>query len=90
MATTVLSGQVAVGTAAVAVTTGVVGASHLYLHAPTAGQAIHIGGAAVTTSDGFELHKGEVVEFWLPESATLYAVAASGTTTISWLLMGGR
>ena len=90
MATTVLSGQITVGTAAVAITTGVVGASWLQLHAPAGGNAIYVGGSAVTTSTGFELHKGSNITVWLPETGTLYAVVASGTETLPWLLTGGR
>lgn len=90
MATTVLSGQTTVGTAATMITVGVVGASHLLLHAPAGGNSIYVGGAAVTTTTGFELHKGSTTEVWLPEAGTLYAVVASGTETLPWLLTGGR
>jgi hypothetical protein len=90
VATTLNSGQTTVGTAATYITTGVVGASHLYLHAPTGGNAIYVGNSTVTTTTGYELEKGKTVEIWLPEAAQLFAVVASGTETLIWLHTGGR
>lgn len=90
MATTLNSGQTTVGTAATYITTGVVGASYLYVHAPTGGNAIYIGAAGVTTTTGFELEKGRMFEIWLPEAAQLFAVVASGTEKLIWLHTGGR
>jgi hypothetical protein len=90
MATTVISGQTSVGVTPVLITTGVVGASHLYLHAPPGGGSIYVGDATVTTSTGFELHKGTTLEVWLPESGKIYAVVGSGTEILPWLLTGGR
>jgi hypothetical protein len=37
-----------------------------------------------------ELHKGTTITLWLPESAVIYAVVASGTETLPWLHTGGR
>jgi hypothetical protein len=90
MATTVVSGQTTVGVTPVLITTGIVGASHLYLHAPAGGGSIYVGDATVTTSTGLELHKGTTLEVWLPETGKLYAVVASGTETLPWLHTGGR
>jgi hypothetical protein len=90
VATTVLSGQTTVGVTPTLITTGVVGASHLYLHAPAGGDSIYVGDATVTTSTGLELHKNTTLDVWLPESGKLYAVVGSGTATLPWLLTGGR
>jgi hypothetical protein len=90
MATTLNHGQLTVGTTPTKITTGVVGASHLYLHAPAGGNTIYVGGADVTTTNGLELHKGTTITLWLPESAVIYAVVASGTETLPWLHTGGR
>ena len=90
MATTVIHGQLTVGTSPTLITTGIVGASHLYLHAPAGGNQIYVGGASVTSANGLELHKGTTLEIWLPESGALYAVVASSTETLPWLLTGGR
>jgi hypothetical protein len=90
VATTLNHGQTTIGTAATYVTTGVVGASYVYLHAPAGGNAIYVGGSAVTTSTGYELEKGQMFEIWLPEAAQLYAVVASNTEKLIWLHTGGR
>lgn len=90
MSTTLNSGQTTIGTAATYVTTGVVGASYVYVHAPSGGNAIYIGDSTVTTTTGYELEKGRMFEIWLPESAQLFAVVASGTEKLIWLHTGGR
>jgi hypothetical protein len=90
MATTILSGQLTVTTSPTLIATGVVGASYLYLHAPSGGNAIYIGGSGVTAATGFELHKGTTLEVWLPESGKLYAIVGSSTENLPWLLTGGR
>lgn len=90
MATTLKSGQTSVGTTATYITTGVVGASYVYLHAPAGGNSIYIGDSTVTTTTGLELHKGTTLQVWLPESAQLFAVVASATETLPWLHTGGR
>ena len=90
MATTVVSGQVTITTTPTLIATGVVGASWLALHAPAGGNQIYIGGADVSTTTGLELHKGQTVSVWLPESGKLYGVVASSTETLPWLLTGGR
>ena len=89
MATTVISGQTTVGTEPTLIATGIVGASHITLHFDGNVNA-YLGDATVTTATGFELHKGDTVTLWLPESGKLYAVVASGTETLTWLLTGGR
>ena len=85
----VTSGQTVIANTATLITTGVVGASWLHLHA-SGNTQIYIGGAGVTTTTGLELHKGNTVTVWLPESGKLYGVVASGTETVTWLLTGGR
>ena len=65
------------------------GGSKLYLHSH-GGQnhAIFVGGANVTTTNGFGLHDGLTNEFYLPEGAELYAIAQS-TETLYVLQTGG-
>lgn len=89
MATTVQHGQTVIGITATLITTGVVGASWVALHA-SGNTQIYIGAAEVTTTTGLELHKANTVTVWLPESGKLYGVVASGTETVTWLLTGGR
>ena len=87
---TVTHSQVTVGTAPVLIATGIVGASHIYLHSPTGGNSVFIGSSTVTTSNGFELPKNEMHEVWLPETDKLYAVVASSTQVLFVLHTGGR
>ena len=83
------SGQVTIAATPTLITTGLIGASWLALHAPAGGNQIYIGGATVSTTTGLELHKGQTVTIWLPENAKLYGIVASGTETLPWLLTGG-
>lgn len=87
---TIRNSQVTVGTTPVLIATGLVGAFHCYLHSPTGGNAVFIGDADVTSSNGFELPKNEMHEVWLPEADKLYAVVASGTQVLFVLHTGGR
>lgn len=86
----IVNSQVTVGTAAGLIATGMTGASHVYLHAPTGGNTVFIGDSNVTSANGFELPKNEMHEVWLPEAAKLYAVVASSTQVLFVLHTGGR
>jgi hypothetical protein len=44
--------------------------------------SVYIGGASVTTANGYELALKAGVEFAIGESQTLYAIAASGTQNV--------
>ena len=83
------TGQTVVGTTATFIATGIVGASWVVLHVD-GNENIFIGGAAVTTETGFEVHKGSTITGWLPEADKLYAVVVSGTETLTWMQSGGR
>ncbi len=87
---TIIHSQVTVGTEPVLIATGLVGASHVYLHSPTGGNAVFIGNSNVTSANGFELPKNEMHEVWLPEADKLYAVVASSTQVLFVLHTGGR
>jgi hypothetical protein len=87
---TIIHSQVTVGTEPVLIATGLVGASHVYLHSPTGGNAVFIGNSNVTSANGFELPKNEMHEVWLPEADKLYAVVASSTETLYVMQTGGR
>ena len=87
---TIIHSQVTVGTEPVLIATGLVGASHVYLHSPAGGNAVFIGNSNVTTANGFELPKNEMHEVWLPEADKLYAVVASSTETLYVMQTGGR
>ena len=81
---------VTVGTSATAIATGKVGASYVYLHAPTGGGTIFVGPSTVTVANGFELHKGEAVSFWLAETDVLYGIVATSTQALMVMQSGGR
>ena len=82
--------RVTVGTTPTLITTGVVGASWVYLHAPTGNNEIFIGGSDVTTATGMELPKGALNEIWLAEADKLYAIVASSTEVLMVFHSGGR
>jgi len=68
---TIISSQQTIGTTPTRIAMGLVGASYVYLHAPTGGGEIYIGNSDVTTSNGFALPKNEMHEIWLPENDKL-------------------
>lgn len=84
------SSNVTIGTTATLIATGKVGASYVYLHAPTGGNAVYVGGSDVTTANGLELAKGAVIQIWLPEADKLYGVVGSATQPLMVLQSGGR
>jgi hypothetical protein len=86
----VRSAQVAVTGTRIRVAVGNAGGSKLYLHSH-GGQnhAIFVGGANVTTANGFGLHDGLTNEFYLPEGAELYAVHQGGGSEILYILQTG-
>ena len=84
------SGKLTVTTSPTLVTTGKTGASWVQLHAPTGGNTVYIGDATVSTTTGFELVKGTVVQIWLAETDQLYAIVGSSTEVLYWLHTGGR
>jgi hypothetical protein len=81
---------VTVGTAATVIAYGKVGASWVYLHAPTGGNTIHIGPSTVTVANGYELHKGETGTFWLAENDVLYGIVAASTQSLMVMQSGGK
>jgi len=81
---------VTVAATATVIAYGKVGASWVYLHAPTGGNTIFIGPSTVTTENGFELPKGAVHEFWLAENDVLYGIVATSTQPLMVMQSGGR
>ena len=72
------------------IATGLNGASWVYLHAPTGGNTIFVGPSNVTTATGYELHKGEMQQFWLAETDKLYGIVATSTQPLMTMQSGGR
>ena len=82
--------QVTVGTAATAIGEGYVSGSTFHLYASAGGNAtIYVGGANVTTSNGYILHKGLPIVLQVPERVQLYAIATNAGEIISVLQIGG-
>jgi hypothetical protein len=88
---TVRSAQYAITSTPQRVAVGNSGGSKLYLHSDGgANHGIFIGGANVTTTNGFSLHDGLANEFYLPEGAELYAIHTdAGSETLYVLQTGG-
>lgn len=82
--------QVSVGTAATPVGEGMVTGSEFHLFCTASGnQIVYIGGSAVTTATGFQLHKDEHITLRIPERVQLYAVADAAGATLYVLQVGG-
>jgi len=81
---------VTVGTSATVIATGKVGASWLYLHAPTGANTVFVGPSTVTVANGLELPKGALHEFWLAETDVLYGIVATSTQPVMVMQSGGR
>jgi hypothetical protein len=81
---------VTITTSPTLIATGLNGASWLYLHAPTGGNAVFVGPSNVTTATGLELPKGELHEFWLAETDKLYGIVATSTQPLMTMQTGGR
>lgn len=84
------SSNITIGTTATLIATGKVGASWIYLHAPSGGNAVYIGNSNVTTANGLELAKGQVIALWIAETDNLYGVVATATQPLMVLQSGGR
>ena len=82
--------NVTIGTSATVIATGKVGASWVYLHAPTGANTIFVGPSTVTVANGLELPKGALQIFWLAENDVLYGIVASSTQPLMVMQSGGR
>jgi len=82
--------NITIGTTATLIATGKVGASWVYLHAPTGGNTIFVGPSTVTVANGLELPKGDLQNFWLAETDVLYGIVATSTQPLMVMQSGGR
>lgn len=82
------SQSVTIGTTAVVVVAADNKYRQVYLHNAGGGK-VYLGGAAVTSSDGFHLANGEAATIEVPVNETLYAISASGTNAVIVLLPDG-
>lgn len=82
--------NVTITTSPTLIATGLNGASWVYLHAPSGGNAVYVGKSDVTVAQGFELTKGVVVAFWLAETDKLYGIVNTSTQPLMVMQSGGR
>lgn len=80
--------SVTVGTTAVLVIDSDNKNREAYLHNAGGGK-VYLGGATVTSSDGFHLANGESTTINVPLGEKLYGISASGTNAVIVLLPDG-
>ena len=84
-----VTGQTAVGTAAVKIAGNYGYATTLHIHLSDNTDNVYIGPQGVTTSNGLKLEKLAHVDIQLAQNDAMYAVAsATGPFTITWLIEG--
>ena len=88
MAAQMISKVTEVGTTAVLIATGMSGASWITLHCESATK-VYVGGASVSTANGFEIHPNSTLTLWLPEGIKMYAIVNSGTVDLATIHTGG-
>ena len=74
--------QYSIGTAAEAIATASAKNIHEILMELAANKNVWVGGAAVTTSTGFEIAKGGVTTLKIGDGDVLYAIADVAATTL--------
>ena len=79
------SGTNSVGTTATMIDGNSVMPLRLLIHNNDNTDAVFLGGSAVTTSTGFKLDKGIVLELILNPLEELYAVSTKSGHVISWI-----
>lgn len=80
--------SVTVGTTAVLVIAADNKYRQVSLHNAGGGK-VYLGGAAVTTNDGFHLSNNEAITLDIPINETLYGISASGTNAVIVLYPDG-
>jgi hypothetical protein len=88
MAAQMIAKVTEVGTTPVLIATGMSGASWITLHCESATK-VYVGGASVSTANGFEIHQNSTVTLWLPEGIKMYAIVNSGTVDFASIHTGG-
>lgn len=69
-----------VGTTASVVVPALIGDQSAYLH--SASGTLYIGGADLTTANGYRLHNGDKLSVLIGDHEALYAITTSGTATL--------
>jgi hypothetical protein len=81
----ITTGQLTVGTTAVAVDSSSADRFTIHLHNGSATNNIFLGGSDVTASTGMELHSHETKILEMMPGDTLYAISSSGSHLMSWM-----
>lgn len=81
----IYTGQVTVGSTPTAIDGADKNPIHIQLHNLDTTKDIYIGNSSVTTSTGYRLDKGMILEFTLNPNETIYAVSLLGGETIAYL-----
>lgn len=81
----ITSGQTTVGTAATLIDGLEVNPFRIHLHNNDNTDAIYLGGAAVTTSNGLVVQKLDSIELIINPLEALYAVSTKAGHVVSWL-----
>jgi hypothetical protein len=83
----VSSGQLLIGTTAVAIDGVSTNPYRLFLHNHSTTKSVCIGGADVTIANGFPLDKEQYLEIVVSPNQQIYAVADSADNEFAWLRM---
>ena len=81
----VSNGSVSVGTAATVVPVSSPNPYELHIHNDDNTDEVFLGGAGVTTSNGYQLNKLETVKFEMTPGDRMFCVSTKTGHTISWL-----
>jgi hypothetical protein len=78
------SAQISVGTTATLLVAATAFDQSVYLH-NSGGGIVYLGGADVTTANGYKLDNGDKLSLMVGDHEALYAVTASGTNVVAVL-----
>ena len=81
----IINNQVSVGTVATAITTSFPMEGHVHIRNIDNTDTVYLGGAAVTTSNGYAILKGEEIDFRIPTGDIVYAVSTKSGHVVSVL-----
>jgi hypothetical protein len=81
----ITTGQLTIGTTAVQIDGNDVNPVMLKVHNLDATKQLFIGGANVTTANGYVLDKGEQLDFTLPAGESIFMISSGNNHQISWM-----
>jgi len=84
----ITTGQLTIGTTAVQIDGNDVNPVTLKVHNLDATKQLFIGGANVTTANGYVLDKGEQLDFTLPAGQSVFIISSGNNHQIAWMRIG--